>query len=372
MRSYTTVETDFGPCALAFSEQGLAALEMPASQHEPAAAVAARMEARGAAPLPGKPGRAAQAAARSLRRFFAGEAEDFRDLPIDLSGAPPFHGKAYEALRRVGKGELVSYQELAQRMGHPGAVRAVGQAMAKNPLPIVVPCHRVLAAGGKLGGFSAAGGLPVKARLLVFEGARRPEELLAATDPTLGRFMKKFGPFAPRRSPGDSIFLSLARAVAYQQLAGKAAETIWGRVAALYPQGITPQAVRETDPARLRAAGLSGAKTASILDLADKALAGVVPEEEELRRLPDAQIIERITQVRGIGPWTVEMLLLFRLGRLDVLPVTDFGVRKGFQLLYGLDEMPTPRELAEHGERWRPFRSVASWYLWRVLDPPAA
>lgn len=368
MHNYTTVDTAFGPCALAFGTEGLAALELPVDRWEPRAAVAARIEARGA--QPGRASAGTRRVARRLTAFLAGSDDDFADLSLDLQALPPFHQRAYRALRTTGKGEVITYRDLAVRLGQPGAMRAVAQAMAKNPLPIVVPCHRVVASGGGLGGFSAAGGSATKARLLVFEGARRPEEILARADPTLGRLMKRVGPFSPGPRRSGTIFYSLARSIAYQQLAGKAAETIWGRVEALYPRpkGVTPEAVQKTAPERLRAAGLSGAKTAAILDLAAKAISGVVANEATLQRLADAEIVARLTTVRGIGPWSVEMLLMFRLGRLDVLPASDYGVRKGFQLVYRRAEPPTPGELLAYGERWRPFRSIASWYMWRALE----
>ena len=120
--------------------------------------------------------------------------------------------------------------------------------------------------------------------------------------------------------------------------------------------------------ARLRGAGLSAAKTAALKDLARKTLDGTVPPLARVRRLSDAEIVERLTAVRGIGPWTAEMMLIFRLGRSDVLPVADLGVRKGFMLTYGLDDLPTPEQMIEHAERWRPYRTVGSWYMWRALE----
>jgi 3-methyladenine DNA glycosylase/8-oxoguanine DNA glycosylase len=160
--------------------------------------------------------------------------------------------------------------------------------------------------------------------------------------------------------------------VAYQQLNGTAAATILGRVKALYPQRRfpTPEDVLSTPDERLRGAGLSRAKTAAIKDIAKQTLAGVVPASRAISSLSDAEIIERLTVVRGVGPWTVEMLLIFTLGRPDVLPVTDYGVRKGFALTYRWKELPTPGELREFGERWRPYRSTAAWYFWRALELP--
>jgi DNA-3-methyladenine glycosylase II len=197
---------------------------------------------------------------------------------------------------------------------------------------------------------------------------------LAKTDPILANLIRAAGKFTHTTSAQHSPFHALARAIAHQQLNGTAAESIFGRFVGLYAAGRTGAAlleaemVLETPDEKMRAVGLSYAKIASIKDLARKTLDGVVPPSEILHTLADDEIIERITRVRGIGRWTVEMMLMSRLGRRDVLPVDDFGVRNGFRLAYGLRGMPTPRALAEYGARWAPYRSVAAWYLWRAVD----
>lgn len=162
----------------------------------------------------------------------------------------------------------------------------------------------------------------------------------------------------------------MVRAVANQQLNGKAAATILGRFVALFPgkRFPAPEDLAEVGDDRLRQCGFSRAKVASIRDIAAKAMSGVVPTSRQMARLPDEEIVERLTEVRGVGRWTVEMLLMFQLGRPDILPVDDFGVRNGFRLAYGKVEMPKPKELLAHGERWRPYRSAASWYLWRATE----
>jgi len=198
-----------------------------------------------------------------------------------------------------------------------------------------------------------------------------PETLdwLARADKTLARLIKKVGPctLKPRKL---TPFQSLVRSVAYQQLNGTAAATILGRVLALYPgrKFPTPDDILATADEKLRAAGLSRAKVAAIKDIAAKTIEGVVPTKRTISRMTETEIIERLTAVRGVGPWTVEMFLIFTLGRTDVLPVTDYGVRKGFALTYGWKELPTPKELLEYGERWRPHRTTAAWYFWRALD----
>lgn len=173
-------------------------------------------------------------------------------------------------------------------------------------------------------------------------------------------------------TPAVSIraFDALAESIAYQQLNGKAAATIWGRVRALYPKRkwLEPSKVLGTPDEMLRAAGLSRAKAAALKDLAAKTIDGTVPSGRALLKMSDDEIIARLTQVRGIGRWTVEMLLLFDLGRPDVWPVDDYGVRKGFAKTFGKRKLPTPKELMKHGEKWRPYRSVAAWYFWRALD----
>lgn len=174
----------------------------------------------------------------------------------------------------------------------------------------------------------------------------------------------------PTIGPGPRAqdrFAALAQSIAYQQLAGRAAATIWGRVVAAVGEPFTPATVLATDPAVLRAAGLSGAKTAALLDLAAKCADGTV-RLERVGRMDDAAVIEHLTVVRGIGPWTAQMFLLFDLRRLDVWPTGDYGVRAGFARAFGLPELPSERELAVLGEPFAPYRSVLAWWCWRETD----
>ncbi|MGB7924703.1 MAG: DNA-3-methyladenine glycosylase [Pyrinomonadaceae bacterium] len=196
-------------------------------------------------------------------------------------------------------------------------------------------------------------------------------EHLSAVDPLLAGLIERAGPFNLRIQRMHNPFEALARNIIYQQLHANAASAIHGRVIALFgKERLDPQDVLGASEEQLRGAGLSGAKLASLKDLAAKTLDGTVPTLSRLRRMEDEEIVERLTQVRGIGRWTVEMLLIFRLGRADVLPVGDYAVRKGFSLLYGMKELPKPKEVVHYGERWRPFRTVASLYLWRVHELP--
>jgi 3-methyladenine DNA glycosylase/8-oxoguanine DNA glycosylase len=193
---------------------------------------------------------------------------------------------------------------------------------------------------------------------------------LRAADPGLGRLIDEVGPFRLELDRVQSPFAALAESIVYQQLTGKAAATIHGRLVRLcHPRRkLWPGDILRFSEDQLRGAGLSRAKTAALKDLAAKTEAGLVPTMARLQRMDDEEIIERLTSIRGIGRWTVEMLLIFRLGRPDVLPVTDYGVQKGFRLAFAKRKLPKPAQLSRHGMRWAPYRSVAAWYLWRAVD----
>ena len=197
---------------------------------------------------------------------------------------------------------------------------------------------------------------------------------LCRVDPVMKGLISLVGPYVLPPPPKRSPFEALVRAIAYQQLHAKAAECILARFIALcqgrrFPQ---PADVLALDPEQMREAGFSRAKIAALQDLAAKAIDGTLPTAAVIRRLDDDAIVERLVAVRGIGRWTVEMLLIFQLGRPDVLPVDDFGVRNGFRIAYKRPVMPTPQELLRFGERWRPYRTAAAWYLWRAVDQAKA
>lgn len=192
--------------------------------------------------------------------------------------------------------------------------------------------------------------------------------LLSATDPALARMIALHGPCTlARRSAAGGAFGALARSICYQQLAGAAASAIHGRFLSLYGGRPTAAAVAATPEPVMRSVGLSAAKVASIKDLAAKALDGTV-RLGGWSRLTDDEIVERLSRVRGIGPWTAQMFLIFQLNRPDVWPTGDLGVRSGYSRMHGLDALPEPSELARLGDVYRPFRTVAAWYCWRVVD----
>ena len=196
---------------------------------------------------------------------------------------------------------------------------------------------------------------------------------LRRKDQQLATIIRTIGPCRLALNSGQSPFASVFRAIVYQQLSGKAAGTIHNRVLELFThQTLTPEQTLALPDETLRNAGMSRAKTAAVKDLAAKTLQGIVPDTAELHALSDEDIIERLITVRGVGRWTAEMLLIFNLGRPDVLPVDDLAVRKGFMVTYDLPDMPTRAAVKTQGERWRPYRSVASWYLWRASELPAA
>ncbi len=215
-----------------------------------------------------------------------------------------------------------------------------------------------------------------RSRKLPFDAVEAVEHL-RANDARLAALMERAGPFTLRLDPAPSPFESLLESILYQQLHGKAAATIHRRVREYFGGDPAPQLLLDTPDEVLRAAGVSGNKIKALRDLAAKTLDGTVPSHAAIKKMSDAEIVERLTEVRGIGPWTVEMLLIFRLGRPDVLPVTDYGVRKGFALTFqkvpwtralAAEDLPNPEVLLKRGKKWAPFRSVASWYLWRACD----
>jgi methylated-DNA-[protein]-cysteine S-methyltransferase len=383
--SYALFDTPIGRCAIAWSHRGLVGVQLPeAAEQATKARVRERFPgAREAAPPP-----EVQRAVACIVALLRGEPSQLDAVALDMAGVPPFARSVYEVARTIAPGTTITYGDVATRLGKPGSARAVGQALGKNPFAIVIPCHRVMAAGGKVGGFSANGGTTTKLRLLSLESERRqgtlfdgdgafafdPEDAVnhvREADPVLARLVDQVGPFRMGLKKTPSLFGALAEAIVYQQLSGKAAATIYGRVRALFPDapdGPNPDQVLAMREEALRGAGLSRGKLASLRDLAAKAAEGRVPTIAAAHRMENEALIEQLTEVRGIGRWTVEMLLMFRLGRPDVLPVDDYGIRKGFAVAFRKRELPTKQLVVKRGARWAPFRTVASWYLWRASE----
>jgi len=384
---FTLFDTVIGRCGIAWSGRGVAGVQLPEARELD---TRARMLQRFPGAREVQPPIDVQRTLDGIVALLRGEASDLSTVALDMDRVPPFHRRVYEAARTIAPGATLSYGEIATRLGAPGSARAVGQALGRNPFAIIVPCHRVLAAGGKVGGFSANGGITTKLRLLSIESpqVRRTLPLfdgdgtfgfdpsvavehLRASDAALARVIDAVGPFRLQLKKTPSIFGALAEAIVYQQLTGKAAATIFARVCALFPRahdGPTAARILRVSDAKLRAAGLSRPKVLALRDLARRSVDGKIPGLADIHRMEDEAIVERLTEVRGIGRWTVEMLLIFRLGRPDVLPADDYGIRKGFALAFKKRELPARQDLERRGTRWKPYRTVASWYLWRAVE----
>ena len=383
---FTLFDTSIGRCGIAWSERGIVGVQLPESR-EPETRARLLRHYPDAVEAPPPP--AIQRTLDSIVALLAGETADLSGAALDMHRVAPFHRRVYEAARAVAPGATLSYGEIAKQIGAAGYARAVGQALGRNPFAIVVPCHRVLAASGKMGGFSANGGIATKLRMLSIEAARASGQgalfegdgafgfdpvaavaHLREADPVLAKLIDEVGPFRMQLRKARNIFVALAEAIVYQQLNGRAAASIFARVCALFPvvHGLTPELILRISEQKLLGAGLSNSKLLSIRDLARKAVDGEIPSLGEAHRMDDELLIERLTQVRGIGRWTVEMLLMSRLGRPDVLPVDDYGIRAGFAAAFRKRKFPAPKDLLKPGAKWKPYRTVASWYLWRAAD----
>ncbi len=320
---------------------------------------------------------------RKISLHLKGKAQDFSAVPVFIEKATPFMRAVYDAARRIPAGEVVSYAELAQRIKKPGAVRAVGTALGKNPVPLIIPCHRIIAASGRLGGFSAQGGLDTKKMLLHCEGVsvEKPQLMASAAQWRAGvRFLlqdkqfrqlhKQVGVFAFQPQHNAEPLDALINAIVSQQLSMKAAATIFSRIKALaYKRGKPcAKTLRALSEQELRNAGLSGMKVSYLKDLAEHALRGELPSLAEAQAMSDEQLVRCFTAIKGIGRWSVEMYLIFDLGRADIFPVDDYGIRKAIMQLHNLAELPPAKAMAQYGEAWKPYRSIASLYLWRLLD----
>jgi O-6-methylguanine DNA methyltransferase len=382
MTSYTTVRTELGTLAIGFTSRGISRVAFPSADWSDLDPAELR---RFGLCDEAVPPRAVADLARALQKHVAGKVQDFCGVMLDVNGVPPFLLRVRRAAQAIPPGQTRSYGDLARAAGSPKAARAAGRAMSSNPWPIVVPCHRVLPRSG-FGEYSAGSGVHTKLRLLWREGYRGRTSNVAfdehaavahlrQADERLGAMIARVGPFtlqasAPHPRGGVEPFAALAEAIVSQQLSGKAATTIHARVAALMGGASIddPKALLALPKGKLRAAGLSGNKILSLRDLARHALANTLPSRAEMQGMSDEEIIAALTRIRGIGRWSAQMLLLFYLGRPDVLPVDDLGVRKGFAIVHAKRGLPSAASIARAAEAWSPYASVASWYLWRAVE----
>lgn len=372
------VESPLGPLGIVWTDAGLSRVLLPVLDDEGEAMERLVKKHGRVGPLEG----AGAAWAERLVGHLEGHDVPYDDLLLDQRELSPFAQKVYAAARRIPRGTTVTYAKLAESVG-TGAARAIGVALGRNPTPIVVPCHRIVAAGSA-GGFSAPGGLSTKAQLLAIEGGSIDDaehsvarKHLARVDPALAPLVRSV-PCRLPIAPSGNLFRTIVRAIAGQQLSTKAAATIFARLestlevepASRWPEDVPSRVLTRSD-SELRAVGLSNAKAASIRDLATRVTNGAL-DLERIVRLPDERVIDALTEVRGIGRWTAEMLLIFELGRPDVLPVDDLGIKKGLQKVHGLRALPDAPIILKRAEAWRPFRSIGSWYLWRALEATPA
>ncbi len=380
--AFALLETPLGPLAVEWSEVGLTRLALGRTVE----ALREEFQAPGILQRRRPPAFVREALAR-LRLHLAGRPQDLSSIPLDLGRAPPALHQLALVLRDTPAGGTVEAEALAARMALPGGAARLRQLLARSPVPLLLPGHRVLGPHGRLGGWG--GGEALHERLLSLESmahlplhaadgapaGHRVEEALAhlrARDPLLGELMERVGPFQLKLRRQHSPYEALARSIVGQQITGRAAQAILARLASQFgtPGVPSPARIRKSTDAQLRAAGLSAGKARAFRDLAAHALDGEVPSWAILRRWPNERILSTLTEIHGVGRWTVEMLLLFRLGRPDILPLGDLGIQKGYARAFTRGRLPSTRELQRRGWRWRPFRSVASWYLWRALEIP--
>jgi len=376
---YSLVKTSLGTLALVFSDDGIRRVVLPSADWT--VVRPSQMEGFGKemeAPS------AIQSVAEAMAAHVEGMPRSFLDAPLDTVGVPPYLMKVQRAVQQIPPGQTRTYGEVAALTGSPGASRAAGTAMSSNRWPILVPCHRVFASNG-FGNYSAGSGVHTKLRLLWREGYRGRTSNVSfdenaalmhlRQDPKMAAVLDRAGPFtlqalAPKPSGGIEPFEMLVDSIVSQQLSGKAAATIYKRVAALFGTETVddPESVLKMPKVKLREAGLSENKALSLLDLAAHARDGALPSRRQMQKLSDEEIIAQLVPIRGIGRWSVQMMLMFYLGRPDVLPVADLGVQKGYQWAYGKRSLPTPAVLENAAKLWAPYASVASWFMWRATE----
>ncbi len=364
--------TAIGDCGLSWGDHGIRSFHLPAATPQQ---LIRQLKGAGATLDSSPQERLIRRAVSRVQKHLEGAKDTFHDISLDFRGLSPFRRSIYQCARRIEPGSTASYMELAHHAGKRGAMRAIGQAMAQNNIPLLIPCHRVLRSDGDLGGFSAHGGVATKLRLLTIEGAdltaiaQAGVRALKQIDERLGALIRRVSPYhLPRQQRADP-FTALVETIVHQQLSMKAGATIFGRLKRTLGGGrhLDAEVLLRTPTATFRQIGLSRQKASYIEDLCQKGVSGQIPWRR-LSRMDDEQVIDALVQIKGIGRWSAEMFLMFRLGRLNVLPASDLGLKKGVQLTYHLRALPSDARLQRLAAPWTPFRSIATWYLWRALD----
>jgi O-6-methylguanine DNA methyltransferase len=374
-------KTVIGYCGLAWTERGIVKVQLPEYSEE--ATLAALTTGFEDFPYVSLASQAIKKIQKNIAFLLSGQSFDLPISDLDLSIVTPFRRRVYLRASKIAPGATMSYGQLAKALGAPNSSRAVGQALGANPFPLLIPCHRIIAANGDLRGFSAPGGLALKRYLIAVEkmpmkadsgflyNPRKAVDYLREVDPYMAKAIARVGEPSIVLREESTVYFSLVRAIVSQQLSVKAAGTIFRRLCdkfQSYPKGLCARNFLLISHEELRECGLSRNKVLSIHDLSERTLSGEIPTLTKLKKMSDDEIIESLTCVRGIGQWTVEMLLIFHLGRPDVLAVDDLGLRLGHAYMLGAQGETDRKVLDEYGQLWRPYRSVASWYLWRLLD----
>ncbi len=309
--------------------------------------------------------------------------QSYEDIPLDINSTD-FAMSVYRAVQQLKPGETATYGQIARNIGKPGAARAVGQALARNPVPLLIPCHRVISTS-QAGGFTAPGGLNTKETLLYWErrtltGNKIPDNIWTPSTRTEGTkhlartgmssLINKSGQITLRPLFPARPFAALAKTVLYQQLAGKAADAIFARFLSIWG-GVfpDPDQLIGTNPQLLYQAGISRNKVTTLHHLATAILEKKL-DLANLSLLPDAQIISHLTALHGIGVWTAQMFMIFHLGRPDVWPSQDLGIHKAMQTFLPLKTNTKPLSrtaINRYVTSWRPYRTLAAIYLWRSM-----
>jgi O-6-methylguanine DNA methyltransferase len=380
--AWTTFSTSLGVCGVGWTARGVDSFSLPEAS---GTSVETRLkEITGSATASSSPPPWVKELIRKVKAHMKGRTQDFSAIPLDLSRISGFMLSVFQSARKIPSGTVTTYGELANLVGKPNAARAVGRALGKNPTPLLVPCHRVIASSGNLGGFSGPGGLATKVALLECEGVylakprvlttsaqwRSAVSALQKRDQLFAELVTGLEPLQFQPLLDREPLMALISAIVSQQLSSKVAATILKRVNALISENgrPSPRKLLNTADADLRTAGLSFMKVSFLKDLVEKYLEGKLSPLEKLKRMSDEQIIKEFTQIKGVGRWTVEMYLIFNLGRANVFPTLDFGLRKAISKVFGLPKVPEPKAIEEYGELWKPYRTVASLYLWHSLD----
>ena len=380
-KGLTLFKTVIGHCGLVWNNRGIVKVQFP--ERSEAITLAALKTGFEDFPYVSLASPTIKKVQKNIAQMLSGQSFELPISNLDLTTVTTFRQRVYSQASKIAAGSTVSYGQLAKLLGSPNSSRAVGQALGANPFPLIVPCHRIIAANGDLRGFSAPGGLSLKRYLIEVEkmqhkghlgfsyDPRKAADYLSAVDPDMAKAIVRVGEPSMTLRKESTVYFSLVKAIVSQQLSVKAAATIFQRLCdkfELLPKGLSAQNFLSLSHEELRGCGLSRNKILSVSDLSERTLSGEIPTLIKLKKMSDNEIIESLTQVKGIGQWTVEMLLMFRLGRPDVLAVDDLGLRLGHAYMLGKKGETDRKTLNKYGQLWRPYRSVASWYLWRLLD----